>query len=54
MKKIEVILCLLLMSVATAFAGDLSPVQEKIGHVIWPIFLSIEKTKKFSMIKKNL
>ena len=39
MKKIKVILCLLLMSVATAFAGDLSPVQEKAQRSIYSFLL---------------
>lgn len=35
MKKVKVILCLLLMSVATAFAGDLTPAQEKAQRSVY-------------------
>lgn len=44
MKKIKVILCLLFMSVVTAFAGDLSPAQEKAQRSIYAYLQKIGYT----------
>ena len=44
MKKIKVILCLLFMSVVTAFAGDLTPAQEKAQRSVYAYLQKIGHT----------